>query len=254
MADQDPVAWNVDLEVSLFHAMKKHKPVGVNRHFQMAFIYSILNSSINRRITCKQIWEKLSTLYDLQALNESEISPFPNKQVDFSLPETEFSMLITKVVSSNKNPVARHENVKDQQKDKELVKEREGHKEKDRDRDSHREKDSIKDKDRHREKDRDTYKDSHRDKESHKEKDRDSHKERESLRDKHEREKESAKSDKKSRKDRDRHRERSSSKSKRERDRDSSPKGSRKRTRNLPEPVPKLKEEGAPTPKRARRI
>ena len=41
---------------------------GVNRHFEMIFIHEKLNGSANKKISSKQIWQHLSTLYDLQAL------------------------------------------------------------------------------------------------------------------------------------------------------------------------------------------
>ncbi|XP_025111142.1 LOW QUALITY PROTEIN: uncharacterized protein LOC112574336 [Pomacea canaliculata] len=91
-----PGSWNVDMEVNLFHAMRGHKPVGVNRHFQMVFIHEKLNNASGKRITSKNVWEHLSSMYDLQALNESEILPFPNKPVDFQLNSSEFQDIFQK--------------------------------------------------------------------------------------------------------------------------------------------------------------
>ncbi|KAL8597747.1 hypothetical protein ACOMHN_001706 [Nucella lapillus] len=79
-------SWNVDMEVNLFHAMRGHKPVGVNRHFHMVVIHEKLVSPATKKLTAKDVWNHLSTMYDLQALNESEILPFPNKPMDFKLP------------------------------------------------------------------------------------------------------------------------------------------------------------------------
>ncbi|XP_060077452.1 MRG/MORF4L-binding protein-like [Ylistrum balloti] len=92
MADAE----TVEMEVSLFHAMRRHKPVGVNRHFQMLVIHDKLNNSFSRKVTSKQIWTRLFTMYDLTALNESEILPFPNKDIDFALPGEDFSDLFNK--------------------------------------------------------------------------------------------------------------------------------------------------------------
>ncbi|XP_033738574.1 MRG/MORF4L-binding protein-like [Pecten maximus] len=92
MADAE----TVEMEVSLFHAMRGHKPVGVNRHFQMLVIHDKLNNSFSRKVTSKQIWNRLITMYDLTALNESEILPFPNKEIDFVLPEEDFSDVVQK--------------------------------------------------------------------------------------------------------------------------------------------------------------
>ncbi|XP_066274849.1 MRG/MORF4L-binding protein-like [Branchiostoma lanceolatum] len=83
-----PVDWsNVDLEINLFQAMRGHKPVGVNRHFQMACIHEKLNQMVNRHISAQQIWVHLDDMYDMPALHDSEILPFPNSQTEFILPD-----------------------------------------------------------------------------------------------------------------------------------------------------------------------
>jgi len=80
--------WTVELEVGLFHAIHEHKPVGINRHFKMLLIHNKLNSTIDKKILVEDIWTHLTTLYDLQALHDSERLPFPNAETEFSLPET----------------------------------------------------------------------------------------------------------------------------------------------------------------------
>ncbi|CAI5778412.1 MORF4L-binding isoform X2 [Podarcis lilfordi] len=82
-----PVVWSPEVEVCLFHAMLGHKPVGVNRHFHMICIRDKFSQNIGRQISSKVIWDHLSTMYDMQALHESEILPFPNSEKNFSLPE-----------------------------------------------------------------------------------------------------------------------------------------------------------------------
>ncbi|XP_064607243.1 MRG/MORF4L-binding protein-like isoform X2 [Liolophura sinensis] len=62
----------------------------------MVFIHEKLNSSLSKKIASQQIWTQLTKMYDLQALNESEIIPFPNKKTDFSLPEGDFGDLMSK--------------------------------------------------------------------------------------------------------------------------------------------------------------
>lgn len=90
----EDLVWNTELEVSLFYAMRGHKPVGVNKNFQMMCIHEKFNQATGRQVTSKQIWDHLDTLYDMQALHESEILPFPNKEVDFSLPSSEFQEMM----------------------------------------------------------------------------------------------------------------------------------------------------------------
>ncbi|XP_022097072.1 MRG/MORF4L-binding protein-like isoform X2 [Acanthaster planci] len=89
------VSWSVEMEVNLFHAMRGHKPVGVNKNFQMMCIHDKLQQSMGRKVTSQQIWQHLSTMYDMQALHESEILPFPNNQSEFTLPTEEYGELMS---------------------------------------------------------------------------------------------------------------------------------------------------------------
>ncbi|KAL4236424.1 hypothetical protein ACF0H5_004809 [Mactra antiquata] len=86
MSEHSQLNWDCEMEVNLFHALRGHKPVGVNKHFHMVSIHEKLASSY-KKITAEQIWAYLGELYDLNALNESEIIPFPNKQNEFDLPD-----------------------------------------------------------------------------------------------------------------------------------------------------------------------
>uniref|UniRef100_A0A8C5YU77 MRG domain binding protein n=1 Tax=Marmota marmota marmota TaxID=9994 RepID=A0A8C5YU77_MARMA len=62
-------------------------PTGVNRHFHMICIRDKFSQNIGRQVPSKVIWDHLSTMYDMQALHESEILPFPNPERNFVLPE-----------------------------------------------------------------------------------------------------------------------------------------------------------------------
>ncbi|XP_020623426.1 MRG/MORF4L-binding protein-like isoform X1 [Orbicella faveolata] len=88
---EEVLVWTPELEVSLFHSMKGHKPVGINRHFHMACIHDKFATSTGKRnISSKQIWEHLQELYNLQALDDLESVPFPNDETDFNLPDEIF--------------------------------------------------------------------------------------------------------------------------------------------------------------------
>ncbi|XP_029199170.1 MRG/MORF4L-binding protein-like isoform X2 [Acropora muricata] len=90
-SSEEVLVWTPELEVSLFHSMKGHKPVGVNRHFHMACIHDKFATSTGKRnISSKQIWEHLQELYNLQALDDLENLPFPNDETEFNLPEEIF--------------------------------------------------------------------------------------------------------------------------------------------------------------------
>ncbi|XP_077371340.1 MRG/MORF4L-binding protein [Festucalex cinctus] len=84
---EESVVWSHEVEVCLFHAMIGHKPVGVNRHFHMICIRDKFSQNIGRQISSSVIWDHLGDMYDMQALHESEILPFPNSEKSFFLPD-----------------------------------------------------------------------------------------------------------------------------------------------------------------------
>ncbi|TGZ56990.1 hypothetical protein CRM22_010042 [Opisthorchis felineus] len=85
--------WSPQMEIELFRAIMKYKPVGADRHFQMIYIKSILNSRLHSSsLTTDDVWQKLESLYNMDELHESEVNPFQSKMREFTLPD-EFSTL-----------------------------------------------------------------------------------------------------------------------------------------------------------------
>lgn len=70
--------------------------LGVNKYFQMAFICDKFTDNLHKDIDPEKIWAHLETMYNLEALDESESIPFPNSEREFILPESEFGMYINK--------------------------------------------------------------------------------------------------------------------------------------------------------------
>ncbi|KAL1415174.1 hypothetical protein MTO96_029690 [Rhipicephalus appendiculatus] len=62
--------WNVDTEVTLFRAMKGHKPIGVNRYFQMACIVEKFSEAMKKEISSQEIWDHFDDMYDMEALEK----------------------------------------------------------------------------------------------------------------------------------------------------------------------------------------
>ncbi|KAJ8408000.1 hypothetical protein AAFF_G00262280 [Aldrovandia affinis] len=139
---EESVIWSQEVEVCLFHALLGHKPVGVNRHFHMICIRDKFSQNIGRQVSSKVIWDHLGTMYDMQALHESEILPFPNSEKSFVLPEEIIQEVkegklgaeeeIKEEIKEERDPPATHEegsnssvkmmekpNSKDKEKDKE---------------------------------------------------------------------------------------------------------------------------------------
>ncbi|KAL0606492.1 MRG/MORF4L-binding protein [Plecturocebus cupreus] len=76
-----------EVEACLFHATLGHKPVVVKRHFHMICIRDKFSQNMGRQVPSKVVWDHLSTMYDMQALHESESLPFPNSERNFVLSE-----------------------------------------------------------------------------------------------------------------------------------------------------------------------
>lgn len=62
----------------------------------MAFICDKFTDNLHKDIDPEKIWTHLETMYNLEALDESESIPFPNSEKEFILPESEFGNLINK--------------------------------------------------------------------------------------------------------------------------------------------------------------
>lgn len=92
----DCMEWSAEDEIQLFYSLDGLRPVGINRHFFMACISERLSKALNRDIATDLIWTHLYSMYNLKALDDTVPLPFPNDEKDFSLPETEFSALLTK--------------------------------------------------------------------------------------------------------------------------------------------------------------
>ncbi|XP_050294084.1 MRG/MORF4L-binding protein [Anthonomus grandis grandis] len=94
----EDIEWTVVNEGQLLDAMVGHKPVGINKYFQMALICDKFANNLCKDVDPEKIWEHLQTMYNLEALDENESIPFPNHEKEFSLPDSEFGELLKKVV------------------------------------------------------------------------------------------------------------------------------------------------------------
>uniref|UniRef100_A0A1A9WR06 MRG-binding protein n=1 Tax=Glossina brevipalpis TaxID=37001 RepID=A0A1A9WR06_9MUSC len=88
--------WTPEEEIQLFYALAGLKPVGVNRHFYVACIAERLSRSLNRDFSGELVWMHLKSMYNLDVLQLHEPIPFPNDEKEFSLPEVEFSVFMSK--------------------------------------------------------------------------------------------------------------------------------------------------------------
>ncbi len=68
--------WTVDQETQLFKAICRYKPAGLHKYCHIISITNALNNSpySTGRLSPKQVWQKLETLYNLKGLDDIEDS------------------------------------------------------------------------------------------------------------------------------------------------------------------------------------
>ncbi|OAQ30265.1 hypothetical protein K457DRAFT_18619 [Linnemannia elongata AG-77] len=120
-------SWDETMEMALFYAAIKFKPVGMHKHFRMVNLHKHFNKHSPTPCTIAELWEKLGTMYDLQTLDEREDSglfadededeeedsdeeeekdfSFKNSE-EFVLPLHDYDHLVTEVVvrEPSRNP------------------------------------------------------------------------------------------------------------------------------------------------------
>lgn len=58
----------VEGEISFFRSVMRARPVGIHRHFHVLSIQNTIQKDTGRLVSTDDIWEKLKTCYDLDAL------------------------------------------------------------------------------------------------------------------------------------------------------------------------------------------
>lgn len=100
-SEPEDFEWNTEEEVQLLYALDGLRPVGINKHVYMARICERMSAALKRDIAPEVIWAQLRTWYNLEALDQMERLPFAEEQVEFSLPDSEFSALISQRLAEN---------------------------------------------------------------------------------------------------------------------------------------------------------
>ncbi|KAG0220600.1 chromatin modification-related protein EAF7-domain-containing protein [Mortierella sp. GBAus27b] len=114
--------WDETMEMALFNAIIKYKPVGMHKHFRMINLHRHFNKHSSTPCTIAELWEKLGTMYNLQTLDEREDSSmmveeeeeeagsddeqdisFKNSE-EFVLPFNEFDHLVSDGADPSRNP------------------------------------------------------------------------------------------------------------------------------------------------------
>lgn len=108
-SEPEDLEWSTEEEVQLLYALDGLRPVGINKHFYMARICERMSAALKRDIAPESIWAHLRTWYNLDALDQMERVPFAEEEVDFFLPDSEFSALkikkMAEVEENSKKPI-----------------------------------------------------------------------------------------------------------------------------------------------------
>lgn len=106
-SEPEDLEWSTEEEVQLLYALDGLRPVGINKHFYMARICERMSTALKRDIAPETIWAHLRTWYNLDALDQMERVPFAEEEVEFALPDSEFSVLMNKKLAEaeEKKPI-----------------------------------------------------------------------------------------------------------------------------------------------------
>ena len=61
--------WTPEMDVTLFQAVVRYKPVGVHKHFRMVNVQRFFNTNMGTALSAQDIWSRLSRYYDLAQLD-----------------------------------------------------------------------------------------------------------------------------------------------------------------------------------------
>ncbi|KZP01338.1 hypothetical protein CALVIDRAFT_132832 [Calocera viscosa TUFC12733] len=81
-------------EIAFFRGIMQARPVGVNRHFHMLTVQQHMKEATKRTVALGALWDKLNSLYDLDKLENMDLSEEDESppQMDIPLPESEDSL------------------------------------------------------------------------------------------------------------------------------------------------------------------
>ncbi|CAG8436924.1 7627_t:CDS:2 [Ambispora gerdemannii] len=100
--------WDTKMDIALFNAVMKIRPVGIHKHFRMIYIHREYNALSPVKCTIQQLWDRLNFFFDLEQLDEMEFE-FEGGEGDsddrsikeFSLPMDDYDQLIAEYRKAN---------------------------------------------------------------------------------------------------------------------------------------------------------
>ena len=60
---------DLDFEIALYRGIIRSRPIGVHKHFHIISIANYMSQQLGETVSIQRIWQSLSTLYDLEALD-----------------------------------------------------------------------------------------------------------------------------------------------------------------------------------------
>lgn len=64
--------WDEQAEVTLFRGIMRYRPVGIHKNFHMICLHDYFNKNAAVQVSIDELWNKLETLYDTEALDEMD--------------------------------------------------------------------------------------------------------------------------------------------------------------------------------------
>jgi len=72
-----PFLDTVEGEIAFFRSLMRARPIGLHRHFHVLSIRTVIHQDTGRYVTIDDIWQKLQSCYNIEAL-ESLVRSIPS--------------------------------------------------------------------------------------------------------------------------------------------------------------------------------
>lgn len=117
--------WTPKDEVAFFQAAEDCKPKGPGKWFQMATICDNFYSYTGQLVSTKVLWDHLNTMYNLEALEDSENKLFSSAEYQLPVQEFELTELLNERKEKTEEKTVPAKVVKDYSRKKEAIKKEE---------------------------------------------------------------------------------------------------------------------------------
>ncbi|KAF8501082.1 chromatin modification-related protein EAF7-domain-containing protein [Russula emetica] len=83
-----PFLDTVEGEIAFFRSIMRARPIGLHRHFHVLSIRTVIHQDTGRYVSIDDVWEKLRSCYNIEALENLDAEGFESPSSSHSTPST----------------------------------------------------------------------------------------------------------------------------------------------------------------------